>query len=98
MVYEAPSALGVDRGPRERSDGLCDTGHRRKTRYLIPSYLVRKGEDVFPDHSGQRANNISHEKQRHYRTYHCCLLLHISEPTRLGMISYAVFCLKKKKT
>src|SRR5665648_331674 len=24
--------------------------------------------------------------------------LHISEPTRLGMISYAVFCLKKKKT
>src|SRR5450759_1122352 len=23
-------------------------------------------------------------------------LLHISEPTRLGMISYAVFCLKKK--
>ena len=24
-------------------------------------------------------------------------LLHISEPTRLGMISYAVFCLKKKK-
>src|SRR5659263_609537 len=35
----------------------------------------------------------------------CCLcnsadrwlsLIHISEPTRLGMISYAVFCLKKK--
>src|SRR5450756_118850 len=25
-----------------------------------------------------------------------CLLIHISEPTRLGMISYAVFCLKKK--
>ena len=24
-------------------------------------------------------------------------LTHISEPTRLGMISYAVFCLKKKK-
>ena len=25
-------------------------------------------------------------------------LIHISEPTRLGMISYAVFCLKKKNT
>src|SRR5450756_1851533 len=25
-------------------------------------------------------------------------LIHISEPTRLGMTSYAVFCLKKKKT
>src|SRR5450756_2806611 len=30
--------------------------------------------------------------------YSCSLsLIHISEPTRLGMISYAVFCLKKKK-
>src|SRR5450759_5858347 len=27
----------------------------------------------------------------------CLSLIHISEPTRLGMISYAVFCLKKKK-
>ena len=26
-----------------------------------------------------------------------CLLLHISEPTRRTPISYAVFCLKKKK-
>ena len=25
-------------------------------------------------------------------------LIHISEPTRLALISYAVFCLKKKKT
>ena len=25
-------------------------------------------------------------------------LIHISEPTRLGMISYAVFCLKKKRS
>src|SRR5450756_2705334 len=29
---------------------------------------------------------------------HALSLIHISEPTRLGMISYAVFCLKKKKT
>src|SRR5450756_2384875 len=31
-----------------------------------------------------------------YETY-VLSLIHISEPTRLGMISYAVFCLKKKK-
>src|SRR5450756_294840 len=37
------------------------------------------------------------------RVVHCSTvgvhlsLIHISEPTRLGMISYAVFCLKKKK-
>src|SRR5450756_1898715 len=30
-------------------------------------------------------------------TGHTLSLIHISEPTRLGMISYAVFCLKKKK-
>src|SRR5450756_2928886 len=30
-------------------------------------------------------------------TVECLSLIHISEPTRLGMISYAVFCLKKKK-
>src|SRR5450756_1245654 len=29
--------------------------------------------------------------------HRCLSLIHISEPTRLGMISYAVFCLKKKK-
>src|SRR5450756_638004 len=31
------------------------------------------------------------------RTTYDLSLIHISEPTRLGMISYAVFCLKKKK-
>src|SRR5659263_330032 len=32
-----------------------------------------------------------------FRTFLIMLsLIHISEPTRLGMISYAVFCLKKK--
>src|SRR5450759_2874285 len=31
------------------------------------------------------------------RTILSLSLIHISEPTRLGMISYAVFCLKKKK-
>ena len=31
------------------------------------------------------------------RKYTYLSLIHISEPTRLGMISYAVFCLKKKK-
>src|SRR5665648_1226094 len=34
----------------------------------------------------------------HLRAELALSLIHISEPTRLGMISYAVFCLKKKKT
>src|SRR5665648_1163573 len=32
-----------------------------------------------------------------YASFLWLSLIHISEPTRLGMISYAVFCLKKKK-
>ena len=32
----------------------------------------------------------------HLSLTHELSLIHISEPTRLGMISYAVFCLKKK--
>src|SRR5450756_2789281 len=34
---------------------------------------------------------------RDERPWEVLSLIHISEPTRLGMISYAVFCLKKKK-
>ena len=39
----------------------------------------------------RNTNNIGHVLQEAYLS-----LIHISEPTRLGMISYAVFCLKKK--
>src|SRR5665648_770995 len=42
------------------------------------------------DRAGNRA-----EMERNYIIN--LSLIHISEPTRLGMISYAVFCLKKKK-
>src|SRR5450756_2782255 len=36
-------------------------------------------------------------RRRVMTTWQFLSLIHISEPTRLGMISYAVFCLKKKK-
>src|SRR5450756_3029459 len=37
------------------------------------------------------------EASRLYQKGQNLSLIHISEPTRLGMISYAVFCLKQKK-
>src|SRR5450756_1584381 len=40
---------------------------------------------------------VSHLKKVYGRSVMALSLIHISEPTRLGMISYAVFCLKKKK-
>src|SRR5450759_4139915 len=48
--------------------------------------------DVPDDQDGQ----VVYAHSRH-RTMLILSLIHISEPTRLGMISYAVFCLKKKK-
>ena len=35
--------------------------------------------------------------KKHWGTFLVLSLIHISEPTRLALISYAVFCLKKKK-
>src|SRR5450756_2755410 len=42
------------------------------------------------------AHNVADGVDASYIGFHLSLI-HISEPTRLGMISYAVFCLKKKK-
>src|SRR5450756_2664043 len=45
---------------------------------------------------GAQLARILHEAGAPAGTVNYLSLIHISEPTRLGMISYAVFCLKKK--
>eukprot|EP00825_Cyclidium_porcatum_P043298 TRINITY_DN6104_c0_g1_i1.p1 TRINITY_DN6104_c0_g1~~TRINITY_DN6104_c0_g1_i1.p1 ORF type:complete len:538 (-),score=64.10 TRINITY_DN6104_c0_g1_i1:64-1677(-) len=45
----------------------------------------------------QNKRKYSKEKLNTDQKFLGLSLIHISEPTRLGMISYAVFCLKKKK-
>src|SRR5450759_5830907 len=47
---------------------------------------------------GSRSDGRSAQAHLTLRMAVLLSLIHISEPTRLGMISYAVFCLKKKKT
>src|SRR5450756_840453 len=47
--------------------------------------------------SGVEELPLSRMLQNLPQPYQDLSLIHISEPTRLGMISYAVFCLKKKK-
>src|SRR5450759_610869 len=52
------------------------------------------GDDVA---AAVRLARIARRFRPHIVHTHTALsLIHISEPTRLGMISYAVFCLKKK--
>src|SRR5450759_5824546 len=65
------------------------------------SRLVAPPYDVIPEPQVARYEELSPYNvvrlTRPGRDYDLSLI-HISEPTRLGMISYAVFCLKKKKT
>src|SRR5450756_1271400 len=89
---EAPKAMAL---PDERFDeitavyGLPEPYRKRLrtsngTRRLNEE--LRRRERVIREHPSVRPS----EHPSHLS------LIHISEPTRLGMISYAVFCLKKK--
>src|SRR5450756_2942828 len=57
-----------------------------------------QGEADIAQHrrTGYRDVDVLKAQHRHHIPI-TLSLIHISEPTRLGMISYAVFCLKKKK-
>src|SRR5450756_2686416 len=61
---------------------------KRMKAYGVRSYIPEKKQKGRRNWAGKQA-----EQQAVY----ALSLIHISEPTRLGMISYAVFCLKKKK-
>src|SRR5674536_382111 len=52
---------------------------------------------VFVIRNGLRWRDAPREYGPHKTVYNRLSLIHISEPTRLLSISYAVFCLKKKK-
>src|SRR5450759_5466954 len=58
------------------------------------NHVLRKTESTTILWGLQRSGN---EHQVFHDLCQGLSLIHISEPTRLGMISYAVFCLKKKK-
>src|SRR5450756_2966028 len=57
--------------------------------YEVPNALI--------DGTAVYTNNPPCGAMRGFGAVQVLSLIHISEPTRLGMISYAVFCLKKKK-
>ena len=52
--------------------------------------------DTLESHGVQRVYTVPGESYLDVLDGLHLSLIHISEPTRLGMISYAVFCLKKK--
>src|SRR5450756_2855186 len=59
-------------------------------------YMPRPAAVVLPS-STEEVQAVVRLANDHGLKVKALSLIHISEPTRLGMISYAVFCLKKKK-
>src|SRR5450759_5680500 len=63
---------------------------------MVEGLANQRGETIV-SHGAAAANALGLTTQVPMRAVYLLSLIHISEPTRLGMISYAVFCLKKKK-
>src|SRR5665648_1284895 len=68
----------------------CETMGSDAVNVVVRLWWCTSSSDLSPDGPGS-ATTWPQCAQRDIT------LIHISEPTRLGMISYAVFCLKKKK-
>src|SRR5450756_4200 len=64
--------------------------HLSRTRAALGPIRARHGLHAYRTDAGHRTS------ARRIMGVPDLSLIHISEPTRLGMISYAVFCLKKK--
>src|SRR5450756_1516180 len=87
----------------QSQDSLCnqandyhhDESCRLKDRRGLRTGGSAPGEDAFKDAHKELGDAVD---GAHKAAIRVLSLIHISEPTRLGMISYAVFCLKKKKT
>src|SRR5680860_1803138 len=90
----------------EKRDGRSH-GQERTERYTVSSPSQPKQDEQDPHQTAeQKAQEDSHNhvpaQHRPHKKCHLHIpqplsLIHISEPTRRTPISYAVFCLKKKK-
>eukprot|EP00825_Cyclidium_porcatum_P047637 TRINITY_DN7782_c0_g1_i2.p1 TRINITY_DN7782_c0_g1~~TRINITY_DN7782_c0_g1_i2.p1 ORF type:complete len:145 (+),score=17.07 TRINITY_DN7782_c0_g1_i2:94-528(+) len=89
LNLQRPSTISISFGCISFKIPRCSNRNKFICRSLTPNIY----EGIFLQH---------HIIRKYGRKLNCCIglnlsLIHISEPTRLGMISYAVFCLKKKK-
>src|SRR5450756_1203340 len=96
-----PAALRDIRGLRARRTDVAQSvfGPAPRRGVLERVLQSRYGRLAGPDHllHGGGFEIVVGSAGHHIDEAPDLSLIHISEPTRLGMISYAVFCLKKKK-
>src|SRR5450756_3156614 len=94
------AAVVDDRGRcsvREAIDAVAVTDRAAHAQLLA---LLDKASVAGPPRDERRSRHLGEgifelKTPRGFRLVYFLSLIHISEPTRLGMISYAVFCLKK---
>src|SRR5450759_3183279 len=85
-------------GPAQGGGPSREHGARRDAQRLRADVLGDAGRGTVAGDRGGLGRDVAWtEAGAAARQDHVLSLIHISEPTRLGMISYAVFCLKKKK-
>src|SRR5428012_5994 len=84
----------LDRTPRAQTSNSMSLRKPRLRRLRCAAGWLARGSEAghgLVVDGQQLAEGLGHGPAEHGLS-----LIHISEPTRLGMISYAVFCLKKK--
>src|SRR5450756_1905189 len=97
------------RSTQSRSSAASDMYNRQRQKLLLlvdgASEVVTDAELEERKHAAEQEAGVAREHRflgedrrafglnLHARQSHDLSLIHISEPTRLGMISYAVFCL-----
>ena len=84
------------RSTQSRSSAASDV-YKRQDKYGFFSLLQKNGLPVLYTSASLEEFDSDYAEGKIAFPVFVLSLIHISEPTRLGMISYAVFCLKKKK-
>src|SRR5450756_142251 len=101
-MSRAPFAVAKAEAPYARELRVYDTtlGARFPNPRIVKAYgsdsMPETGDNVAKDHGISRSQSDEFAARSQEKYEKALSLIHISEPTRLGMISYAVFCLKKK--
>src|SRR5450756_1029841 len=85
---------GAGGRPNDRPRGRRE--HDRRDAQRVRESPPGRGSDGRPGAYGCASRGATAVRTSAATTSFGLSLIHISEPTRLGMISYAVFCLKKK--
>src|SRR5665648_1239282 len=93
--------LGEHRGEMNETDGKDEQEEKLHQRPLafaaLPSPPIEVEQEQGDEDERGADDTVGNGMEQDERRTPALSLIHISEPTRLGMISYAVFCLKKKK-